>query len=168
MTTWMERAKAHFLQERQEQADKTDESGVMSVSSVCSRPAYEKSKGVSSVSSAHSWHSYEKQCFSEEGGSVGFEGTAPGAFEEDQSGDPAPAWLARKGLTRQYAKRVMRMLEQRTAFDDRKSCAECASYFAGRCVKRMQPVGDADDIAFVLHRCAGFALDPMSEVTHDE
>lgn len=90
MTNWMERAKAHFLQERQEHTDKTDETGVMSVSSVCSRPAYEKSKGVSSVSSAHSWHSYEKQCFSEEGGSVGFEATAPGTFEKNPAGDDTP------------------------------------------------------------------------------
>jgi len=63
-----------------------------------------------------------------------------------------------KGMTQDRARRIIKMLAARDAtLDDRRSCAECVSYYAGRCLKRMQPIGDCDDIADVLHRCAGFS-----------
>lgn len=63
-----------------------------------------------------------------------------------------------KGMAQHRAERIIKMLAARDAtLDDRRSCAECASYYAGRCMKRMQPVGHCDDIADVLHRCAGFS-----------
>lgn len=72
-----------------------------------------------------------------------------------------PERLAAKGMTQDRAKRITKMLAARDAtLDDRRSCAECVSYYAGRCLKRMQPIGDCDDIADVLHRCAGFASAP--------
>ena len=123
MTTWMERAKAHFLQERQEQADKTDETPLSSVSSVCSSLVCEKSQ-----------------------------------FSEQPTFSGNSHRFLRKGVTRERAERIVKMLAQRDAtLDDRRSCAECVSYYAGRCLKRMQPIGDCNDIADVLHRCAGFS-----------
>lgn len=135
MTTWTERAKAHFLQERQEQADKTDETPLSSVSSVCAQPVYEKSSGVSSVSSVCSRPVCEKEPTDDE------------------------YRLMRKGMAQHRAERIIKMLAHRDAALDGllRSCAECSSYYAGRCLKRLQPVGACDDIADVLHRCPGFS-----------
>lgn len=99
------------------------------------------------------------------GGSEGFEGTSEGRFENfDSPPDTSPAnensnELRIKGLSAEHSERLVRMLAERSDFDDRRSCAECRSYIAGLCMKRLQPVGASDDIALVLHRCAGFSRD---------
>ncbi|MEZ5608093.1 MAG: hypothetical protein R3E52_13470 [Burkholderiaceae bacterium] len=48
---WLAKAKAHFSEMAQASTDKTDEKGVLSVSSVPTGRVYEDSNGVSSVSS---------------------------------------------------------------------------------------------------------------------
>lgn len=64
-----------------------------------------------------------------------------------------------KGIPPEHVERVVKLLAERDPWDDRKSCGECASYAAGFCVKRLQPIGQCDDISLVLHRCAGYAPD---------
>lgn len=108
----------------------------------------------------------------EKGGSVGFVGTVDGAFEKitaPNTNSPAKEKLNRfaaKGMSEEHAERVVKLLAERDPWDDRRSCGECASYAAGFCLKRLQPIGQCDDIALVLHRCAGFA--PNLAATEDE
>jgi len=98
-------------------------------------------------------------------GSVGFVGTVDGAFEKITAPDTNSLAkeklnrFAAKGMSDEHAERVVRLLAERDPWDDRKSCGECASYAAGFCLKRLQPIGQCDDIALVLHRCAGYAPD---------
>lgn len=82
--------------------------------------------------------------------------------QENNPADNAPehrinVFMAR-GIQPDRIQRIIKMLAARDAtLDDRRSCAECSSYYTGKCIKRMQPIGDCDDIADVLHRCAGFS-----------
>jgi len=99
------------------------------------------------------------------GGSEGFEGASYECFAKKTPITPpstAREKLDRfraKGLSAEHAERVVKLLAERDPWDDRKSCGECASYAAGFCLKRLQPIGQCDDIALVLHRCAGYAPD---------
>lgn len=98
-------------------------------------------------------------------GSVGFVGTVDGAFEKitaPNTNSPAKEKLNRfaaKGMSEEHAERVVKLLAERDPWDDRRSCGECASYAAGYCLKHLRPIGQCDDIALVLHRCAGFSRD---------
>lgn len=46
--------------------------------------------------------------------------------------------------------------------DDRRSCAECLSFYAGNCRQRITPIGETT--IHTLHRCNGFKL---NEVNND-
>lgn len=104
-----------------------------------------------------------------EAGSEGFEGTSYECFAKKtpiKTPSPAREKLDRfraKGLSAEHAERVARMLAERGALDDRRSCAECAFYAAGFCVKRLRPIGQLDDPALCLHRCKGFSPDLMTQ-----
>lgn len=83
--------------------------------------------------------------------------------QENNPADNAPehrinVFMAR-GIQPDRIQRIIKMLAHRDAALDGllRSCAECSSYYAGRCLKRLQPVGACDDIADVLHRCPGFS-----------
>ena len=108
------------------------------------------------------------------GGSEGFEGASYECFAKKTPITPpstAREKLDRfraKGLSAEHAERVVRLLAERVPWDDRKSCAECASYTAGFCVKRLQPIGQLDDPALCLHRCQGFGADlSVTEADHE-
>ena len=68
-----------------------------------------------------------------------------------------------KGVPSDEADRLACSLMRRDRqLDDRRSCAECMSFHAGRCLQRITPIGETT--LHTLHRCKGFKL---SEVTHD-
>lgn len=47
--------------------------------------------------------------------------------------------------------------------DDRKSCAECQSFYGSRCIQRREPFGGGG--VEVLHRCDGFKQNEWSRFT---
>jgi len=53
-----------------------------------------------------------------------------------------------------------RLLWRDRGMDDRRSCAECASFEDGRCQQYRQPFGGGG--IEVLHRCMGFKLEGVS------
>lgn len=60
-----------------------------------------------------------------------------------------------RGLNKDLAGELAAHLRLRDSqYDDRRACAECISHFAGRCSKRLSPVGMATP--FTVHRCPGF------------
>lgn len=66
--------------------------------------------------------------------------------------------LRGKGIADEEALILVKRLARRDEMlDDRRSCAECVSYDAGRCRQRITPIGEAT--IYTLHRCRGFKLD---------
>ncbi|KAA0893067.1 hypothetical protein [Pusillimonas sp. ANT_WB101] len=63
-------------------------------------------------------------------------------FESKGIESDTATWLAEKLTTRD-----MQM-------DDRRSCAECSSFYGNRCIQHRQPFGGGG--VEVLHRCKGF------------
>lgn len=65
-----------------------------------------------------------------------------------------------QGIPAHQAERIADILAERDyTLDDRRACAECASFHDGRCLQGRYPVGQAD--VFTLHRCAGFKPDEV-------
>ena len=60
------------------------------------------------------------------------------------------------------AKLAARLVERDRQLDDRRVCAECVHWHAGRCLVGLYPAGWSD--TYTLHRCKGFQL---NEVSHD-
>lgn len=70
------------------------------------------------------------------------------------SGARAQAFVA-KGVPAQQADILAsRLMRRDRELDDRRSCAECASFEHGCCLQYRQPFGGGG--VEVLHRCAGF------------
>ncbi|UHL62752.1 hypothetical protein LSG25_11720 [Paralcaligenes sp. KSB-10] len=66
----------------------------------------------------------------------------------------------------QAEKAACRLVYRDRQDDDRRSCAECASFYGGRCVQGKQPFSGGG--IEVLHRCKGFIeTNPMNEVQND-
>lgn len=62
-----------------------------------------------------------------------------------------------KGVSGQEASDIVQLLNQRDKeLDDRRSCAECMCFFADKCQKRINPIGETT--VQTLHRCIGFEL----------
>ncbi len=60
-----------------------------------------------------------------------------------------------KGIPSLQAEEVAcRLVYRDRQDDDRRSCAECASFYSGRCVQGKQPFGGGS--VAVLHRCKSF------------
>lgn len=60
-----------------------------------------------------------------------------------------------KGIADHQAAAVaVRLVERDRQLDDRRSCAECASFYAGKCRQRITPIGVTT--IHTLHRCKGF------------
>lgn len=60
-----------------------------------------------------------------------------------------------KGIPTDAAQTLANQLARRDRqLDDRRSCAECANFFAGRCRQRITPIGETT--IHTLHRCKGF------------
>lgn len=55
-----------------------------------------------------------------------------------------------------------RLVRRDSQDDDRRSCAECLSFYAGNCRQRITPIGETT--IHTLHRCNGFKL---NEVNND-
>ena len=70
-------------------------------------------------------------------------------------------WVGRftgKGIPMLKARKVAERLVRRDRqLDDRRSCVECESFRARRCIQGRQPFGGGG--IEVLHRCSGFRLD---------
>ena len=65
-----------------------------------------------------------------------------------------------KGIPKQEAQALAeRLLRRDRQDDDRRSCAECASFRAGVCIQGRQPFGGGG--IEVLHRCKWFKLDEV-------
>lgn len=47
-----------------------------------------------------------------------------------------------------------RLIQRDRQADDRRSCAECGSFYAGRCKRHLSPIGEST--IHTLHRCKGF------------
>ncbi|HEU0228930.1 MAG TPA: hypothetical protein VFR20_00015 [Burkholderiaceae bacterium] len=84
--------------------------------------------------------------------------TEPVSDADQRLVDMSVRRFAGKGIpmlkARKLAERLLRALRED---DDRRSCAECESFRAGRCVQGRQPFGGGG--IEVLHRCTGFRLD---------
>lgn len=66
----------------------------------------------------------------------------------------ALAFMA-KGIPAQSADRLAcRLMRRDRQLDDRRSCAECLSFYAGHCRQRITPIGET--CIYTLHRCVGF------------
>src|SRR3546814_3021419 len=60
-----------------------------------------------------------------------------------------------KGIATHEAQTLANQLVRRDRqLDDRRSCAECASFYARNCRKRINPIGETT--IYDLHRCKGF------------
>lgn len=49
-----------------------------------------------------------------------------------------------------------RLIERDRQLDDRRNCAECSGFYAGRCKHRLSPIGEST--IQTLHRCKGFRV----------
>lgn len=62
-----------------------------------------------------------------------------------------------KGIPTHEAQALANQLAKRDRqLDDRRSCAECQSFYAGRCKRGLYPIGEST--IQTLHRCKGFSL----------
>lgn len=60
-----------------------------------------------------------------------------------------------KGIPTDDAQALANQLAKRDRqLDDRRSCAECQSFYAGRCKRGLYPIGEST--IETLHRCKGF------------
>ena len=61
-----------------------------------------------------------------------------------------------KGMSNDAANAIAKRLIERDndQADDRRSCAECKSFYANRCKRHISPIGGLS--IYTLHRCKGF------------
>lgn len=85
--------------------------------------------------------------------------SAPDTWTDDETAlcdARAQAFMA-KGIPAQSADVLAsRLMRRDRQLDDRRSCAECASFHGGHCLKRITPIGETT--VYTLHRCRGFEL----------